>query len=121
MATFAVETTKEAGQTPTYNAAAAGGDAFANGTDERTFIHVKNTNGATRTVTVTAQDTSIGVKGMGQLTRGNVVVVVAATTGDEMIGPFSEAFNDASGLCQITYSAETGVTVAVIKVPTTSL
>ena len=115
MATFTVESSDEDGLAATYNSAASGGDQFAN--DGRIVLHIKNTNASARTVTVTAQNTSIPKRGFGNLTKSNAAVSVPGTTGERFLGPFPmDAFNDASGNCQITYTAETGVTVAVIKI-----
>lgn len=115
MATFSVESVDEDGLAATYNSAAAGGDQFAN--DGQVILHIKNTNGSARTVTVTAQNTSYNKPGMGSLTKANASVSVPATTGERFLGPFpTDAFNDSNGNCQISYTAETGVTVAVLKV-----
>jgi hypothetical protein len=115
VATFSVESVDEDGLAATYNSAAAGGDQFAN--NGEIVLHIKNTNASARTVTVTAQNTSVSKPGMGSLTKANASVSVPGTTGERFLGPFpTDAFNDSSGNCQITYTAETGVTVAVLKV-----
>lgn len=109
MATLTVQDVDLDGEDADYVSAAGGGDQFAN--DGKTFLHIKNTNGATRTVTVNSQ------KACDQGFDHDVAVVVPATTGDMMIGPFPTArFNDASGFVQLTYSAVTGVTVGVFSV-----
>lgn len=109
MATLTVQTISLTGLEPTYAAAAAGGDEFPN--DGRTFLHVKNTNAATRTVTINSRSNC------DQGFDHDPAVVIDATTGDTMIGPFDTArFNDpATGRVSVTYSAVTGVTVAAIK------
>lgn len=82
------------------------------------FLRVKNTNGATRTVTLTAVKTSFAKEGFGTVTRGNIVVVVGATTGDRMIGPIPPgAFADANGDCAITYDAVTNLTIKAYECP----
>ena len=117
MAALTVQTVAEAGITPSYASAAAGGDTAKNENGD-VFLHVKNTNGATRTVTVTAQTTAASPPGMGAMTKANVSVVVPATTGDKMIGPFAPlAFNDSSNNLVITYTAVTGLTIAAVKLP----
>jgi hypothetical protein len=89
----------------------ASGDTFAN--DGRTILHVKNANAGTCTVTVNS------IKPCDQGTDHDVVVVVAATTGDEMIGPFDPGrFNDSSGNVTVTtYSVTASVSVAAIRIP----
>jgi len=89
----------------------ASGDTFAN--DGNTFLHVKNANAGTCTVTIASQ------KPCDQGGTHPNVVVVAATTGDEMIGPFNPArFNDASGNVVVTtYSVTTSVSVAAVRLP----
>jgi len=96
---------------PTYAAAAAGGDTFLN--DGRTMLHIKNT-GAQITATVTQL-----VKCSDGFLH-SVAKVVPATTGDVMFGTFiPQEFNDVNGSCAITYTAVTGVTVAVIQMSET--
>jgi len=115
MADYTVQTVVEAGITPSY-AAAASSDAIPNN-DGQIMLHVKNGGGSSDTVTAVAQNTAAPVPGMGNLTRGNIVVAVP--NGQErMIGPFpAVAFNDGNGKVQITHSFLTSVTVAAIKLP----
>lgn len=109
MAVLTVQQASLAGLTPTYAAASAGGDSFPN--DGNIVLHVKNTNGSQRTVTVASQKAATP-----GLAPSNNAVVVAATNGDKVIGPFDPSvWNDANGSVQVTYSAETGVTVAAIR------
>jgi hypothetical protein len=114
MALLAAQSIVEAGLNPAYAAAAAGGDSVAVASDQRTFLHVKNGSGSNRTVTVTAQQTSRVVPGMGALTRGNIAVVVPANS-ERFIGPIQEAFRDGSGVAQITYDGVTTVTIAALR------
>lgn len=110
MATLTTQEITRAGVQVTYAACAGGGDKFTPTKD--TFIHVKNTNAATRTVTITSTSSTIG------LAHADPAVVVSATTGDNMIGPFpAEIFaNSADGLADISYSAVTNLTIGVFKV-----
>ena len=110
MALFATQEINYAGTTPTY-AAVAATDTFT--PDEWTFIHVKNTNAATRTITVTTFSTSVG----GVAVADVGPVTIAATTGEEMLGPFpARHFADpATGLATVTYSATPGVVAAVLR------
>src|SRR3989304_9617914 len=97
------------GLLPAYAAAAAGGDQFPND-GPLTFFHMKNTNGAGRTVTFATSKTVEG------LAVADLAVALAATTGDVMVGPFpAEYYNDINGMVQVTYPADAGVTVAAIR------
>lgn len=96
-------------------AAAAGGDAFQNQGD--VILLVRNTDAATRTVTITAQDTSEVVPGFGAMTKADGGGVVPITSGVMAFGPFpTGAFNDANGKVQVTYSAEGNLEVAAVRV-----
>lgn len=109
MALLTPQVVSLAGTTPTYSAAAASTTVPC---DERNFLHVKNTNGSSMTVTLTATG-----RVRGQL-AADVVVTVPATTGDKMIGPIpAELFAGAvDGTCAVTYSATTSVTVALLRI-----
>lgn len=96
------------GVTPTYAAAASGGDKFPN--DGKTLFHAKNGSGSPITVTVA----SLVTCNQGQ-THNNAVVVGANS--EEMIGPFDQSrFSDGTGLVSVTYSGVTSLTVAALKV-----
>lgn len=84
------------------------GNSFAN--DGRMILHVANGGGAPINVTIATQQTVDGLAVADQ--------VVAVTNGEErFIGPFPPAiYNDSSGLVQVTYSDDTSVTVAVLRV-----
>jgi hypothetical protein len=108
MATLATQQIAQTGLAPTYAAAAGGGDKFTPG--DNVFLHVKNTNGATRTVTVDSKVLS----NFG--TDVNLAVVIPATTGDMMIGPLTaQRFMGSDGFGDISYDAVTGVTIAVVR------
>lgn len=83
---------------------------------ERAFLHVKNGGGGSINVTITADDTSISVPGVGTLTIANWVVAVTNGT-EAFIGPFPDAFKDSTNTVAIAYSGTTSVTAAVIRVP----
>lgn len=110
MAALTLQSIVPAGITPALVAASAGGDSFANKTDERTFLHVKNASGASVTVTAAAVMTSSRVPGVGTLATPNIAVAVGAGA-EAIIGPFSAAYNDANGNVNVTYSAVASVTV----------
>jgi len=110
MATLAVETPDLDGLDATYNAAAGGGDEFAN--DGRVILHVKNGGGGSVDVTVTSQRTDGDPIG----TTSDDSVTSVPNGEDRFIGPFlPAAFNDADGLVQVGYSGVTSVTVAVLS------
>lgn len=96
------------GLTPSYVAADATGNYFANQTG-RVFLHVKNGGGASINVTVDSQELcSFGFD--------HNVVVSVPDAAERMIGPFTTArWNDANGRVNISYSAVTSVTVGVFQ------
>lgn len=100
------------GLVPAFGAAAAS-DTFV--PDDRTFLYVKNTNAATRTVTVTTPGTTRGQS------IGDMQGTVGATTGELVLGPFpADAYADpVTGLATVTPSATAGVSYAVIRVQVT--
>ena len=78
--------------------------------DGNVFLHFKNTNGATRDITVITPGTVYG------LAVADLVVTIAITTGDRMIGPLPPAiFNQSDGSVHFNVSATAGVTVAVVR------
>jgi hypothetical protein len=104
VAVIAIQTIDLDGEGADY-AAAVGPDTFVN--DGRTFLHVKNTNAATRDVTI--DSTKLCDQGFDH----NQVVTIPATTGDVMIGPFPTARFGTT--VTVTYSAVTNLTVAAFK------
>jgi hypothetical protein len=109
MAVLSVETATVSGLEATDNAANAGGDSFAN--DGNTFLNVKNGSGGDITVTVNSQVTN---PCPGQAAADIAVVITAGE--ERIIGPFNQqAFNNANGQVELTYSGVTSLTVAVIK------
>jgi len=97
------------GIAPTYGAATVTqGDDFEN--DGNTFLQVKN-SGTQKTITITTPATIHGVA------IADVAVIIPATTGDKMIGPFPpEIFNDGNGRVHTLMDVETGVTLAAFRV-----
>ncbi len=119
MAALTIQTIAEAGLDASYAAAASGGDSARNDNGD-VFLHVKNGDASSHTVTVTAQRTSATVPGMGTTTKSNVAVAVPAGA-ERMIGPFAPlAFNDSSNDVAITYDDVTSVTIAALKMPRAS-
>lgn len=120
MALLAAQAAVAAGIVPTYNAASTS-DTFADDGSERTFVHIKNTNAAQRTLTVVPSQAAANMPGVGPFTVPTMSVVIPATTGDKMVGPFPAAYiNQATGLVTLTLDASANVTTAVVKVPKTS-
>ena len=116
MVDLTIQAAAEAGLQAVYTPASGGGDAALN-IEGDVVLHVKNTDAAARTVTVTAQKTSKPVGGFGTMTKADAVVAVPA--GEErFIGPFApQAFNDAAAKVQVTYSATANLTIAALKIP----
>lgn len=111
MATLTTQNITRAGVAPSYVLATVSGDACEVGDD--IYLHVKNTNAATRTVTLVIPASASTYP---NVTYTNVAVTVPATNGERLIGPVSALFKDATtGLCQITYSAVDNVTIGCFK------
>lgn len=107
MATLTVQNTSLAGITPSWVAAAAGGDEFANTGD--CYFEIKNA-GSEMTVTV---ETPAKIEGID---IAEITVTVPATTGVKRIGDFDPAiFNQSTGRIAVTYSSVTSVTVGAFK------
>jgi hypothetical protein len=109
VATLTTQTITRAGLNPSYVAATSGGDKIKPG--DRTWLHVKNGSGGSITVTLV---TPGAVEGQA---IADLAVAVPAS-GERMIGPIDDRlFRDpADGLCSITYSAVTSLTVAAIRI-----
>lgn len=110
MALLAKQTPTIGGTVAAYAAASAGGDSLVN--SGREFLAVKNGGGSSINVTISSGSNkcSFGVSGSNH----DKVVAVAAGA-EQFIGPFDKnQFNDVNGQVQITYSAVTSVTVAVL-------
>lgn len=110
MALLATQTPTQAGGllAPTFSAANAS-DTFV--PDGATFIYCKNTNAATRTITLTTPGTTRG------LAIADPVNTIGATTGELVFGPLpADLYADpTTGLGTVTPSATAGVSYAVIK------
>jgi len=108
--TISVQSITLSGVTPVYSDAVSGGVQFVN--DGRVFLHLTNTNEASRAVTITTPYQE------GGLDLADVYVTLAGTTGNVMAGPFpTKLFNDSSGYAQLSFSAIADVKVAAIKLP----
>ncbi len=113
MATLTAQDSTDSGADLTFLSASGGGDQFLNASN--TLLIVKNDDASSKDVTVTAQSTSVNTPGYGTTTKADTVHTVAAGA-VAIIGTFgSRAFNDSDGFIQVTYSAVTSLTVAVLK------
>jgi hypothetical protein len=106
MATLTAQTISRSGLKPAYVSANSGGDGFANTGNE--FVHVKNSDSSSHTVTIATPST---VDGLAVADR--TVVVPAGE--ERMIGPFpTSTYSDTNGYVQLTYSSVTSTTIAVL-------
>ena len=109
MATLTTQNISTSGILPTYQAAAAGGDAMV--ADSTSFLHVKNGSGSPITVTLATPatvDTTLAV--------ADRTVTVAASSEQMIAVPDSLYRDPATGLAAITYpGGVTTVTVAAIR------
>ena len=111
MATLSVENIVVTGLNATDNAAAGGGDDFAND-GEKTFVNIKNGSGGA--ITVTFDDTG-SVEPEGSTQFDPDVEVSVPASGERLCGPFPlSRFGKSVGM---TYSGVTSLTVAVLKLP----
>lgn len=114
MATYSVQSVVPAGASPTYGAVAST-DKFADDGKQRTFLHVKNGSGGSINVTISKGAlASRVVPGIGAVAIADKVIAVGAGA-DSMIGPFTEAYRNATGFVNVAYSATTTVTAAAVK------
>lgn len=106
MANLTLQDVTTAGLAPSFTAASASGDTFAN--NERTVLYVKNGGASNVTVTFVAQkNCNFGFK--------HDLTVTVPAKGELLIGPLPrDRFNDEQGLVHITYSDVTSVTVAAL-------
>lgn len=108
MAALAAQSVATAGLTPTYAAAAGGGDTAPIGTN--LLLHVINGGGSSVTVTLVTPGTS------GGLAIADTALTVAA--GASAFVPLRAVYrNPVTGRAAITYSGVTSVTVAVLQLP----
>jgi hypothetical protein len=115
MAALPVQDAGLAGAAVVYTAANAGGDSVQN--NGLVLLHFKNVGGSP--ITVTIDDPGTPNPGAATAFNPDVSVVVPATTGDRIVGPFPPfRFNDANGNLQLAYTGVTGLTVGVIRART---
>lgn len=109
MATLTVQQLVEAGITPSFANAAAGGDTFPWALSA--FVHVKNGDTVSHTVTVTSH----AKPSFGEQKKDLSVSVGAGA--EKLIGPLhGPAYRNTDGDIELSYDAVTSVTVAALKV-----
>jgi len=112
MATIVSQNITEAGLNPTMSAVTGSGDQFSNTGNE--FLLITNGSGESLLVTITAQTTTVEDRRMGELTKANSTITIA-NGASGLIGYFQiAAYSDSDGYVQITYSASSSVTIAVL-------
>lgn len=109
MATLTKQQIAKTGLNPALVAADVAGDDIPN--TGREYLHVKNDDASSTTVTVDAKQTCSG----GELHD----LVVAVPAGEErLIGPFDPAiYNAADGNVEVSYSSVTSLTVGAFELP----
>lgn len=106
---LSVQTIDNDGMTPSYEAANADGEEFANNGD--VFIHMKNGSGGAIVATFKTPATVSGVS-------IDEVEVTISAAGEEMVGPFDPAvFNQADGNVDVDFDGVTSLTIAALKLP----
>ncbi|TDX61925.1 hypothetical protein EDE12_11226 [Methylosinus sp. sav-2] len=123
MSVLTIQNIVAAGITPSYQAATASDTIPGANGNERLFLHAKNTNASTATVTINpVSPTSAKIPGVGQVNVPTIQVTIPATTGDKMIGPIPPAYIDATGTVTISNGGTiTNLTLAAIALPAASL
>lgn len=109
MAVMAVQKIVDAGTAPTLSAVTANDTAVV-GSGVNTFLHVKNANAGTVTVTITDYLTADNGDQMGDH-------VVDILTGAEAFIPLRRSYDKGDGTgAQIAYSPTSSVTAALVQV-----
>jgi hypothetical protein len=108
MAALATQTVSHTGLAVAFSAATSGGDTCATGSG--LVLLVKNGDASSHSVTLATPGT---VDGLAIADR-----TVAVAAGVTAMIPLPDLYRDpATGLCSLTYTAVTSVTVAVVRVP----
>lgn len=112
MATYTVQSVDEDGLDITFSAVAST-DNFAN--DGKTLLLVKNGSGGNVQIDITSQVTTVEIPSYGNVTKADRSITIA-NGAQAILGPFNRAaFNDGSGLVEVTYDVTTSVTAAAIS------
>lgn len=115
MAALTVQDVVLTGVAESLASAGGSGDTIADDGKQRTFLEVVNASGGSINVTITAQNTTPVVPGIGPIVVADKVIAVA-NSARKMIGPFTDAYRSALGLIAVSYSAVTTVTVRAVRV-----
>lgn len=111
MAELSVQSFDKNGLEPTYDSADSGGDTFPNNSD-RVFLHVKNDDTGSHTVTIAAQVSETERPGYGPLAVSDISVDVPAGSA-KFIGPVPR--NAYGRKPDIQYDAVTSVSLAALE------
>lgn len=114
MAVLTVTDITVAGVANTLTAVSAS-DTFVDDGTGRTFLDVANASGSSINVTIPDVKTSVVVPGYGTLVPGDIVVAVA-NGARKLIGPFPDAYRDASGIVTAQFSGTSSVTANPFRV-----
>ncbi len=114
MTTLAIQEILETGLNPSLVQATAAGDEYING--DRTFFRMDNGDVSPHTATFAVQRTKFDVSGFGEVTFAALAVAVPAGETRYIKVPRAP-YNDGNGKVQVTYDADTSVTVAAVKMP----
>lgn len=114
MAALTVQPVAFGGLAESFASAGVSGDTIADDGKQRTFLEVNNGSGGSINVTITAVDTSKVVDGIGTVTVADKVVAVGASA-RKLIGPFTKAYRDGTGIVSVGYSAVSSVTVRAVR------
>jgi hypothetical protein len=106
MATYATQDITTAGTAITYTAASAA-DRFLPA--DRVFMHVKNANAGSVTVTIATPGT------VDSLAVGDRIISIP-TTQERMIALPDSLYRSSDGLGDVTFSPNASVTVAVVRI-----
>jgi hypothetical protein len=107
---FSPQALSDGGITPAYTGSLLTTNVHKFKNDGKTIVHVKKSGAGACTMTITTP------KQVGGLDVAERTVTVAASTGDNMVGPFQPSiYNDGSGDVAITFSEVTGLTMAVVS------
>lgn len=109
MATLTTQNITTAGITPSYVAAAGGGDKVVPGAG--TFVHVKNASGGSITVTLVTPSTVDST-----LAVGDRAIAVGAGAEAQIAVPDTLYRDPADGLASITYSGVTSLTIGCFRI-----
>lgn len=122
MAAITLQNISIAGLGPTYSTATASDTTSGITPDDRVFIHAKNSNASTATITINpVAPTTVKVPGVGNVAVPALAVTIPATTGDRMIGPIPPAYIDGTGtITMVNSGVITNLTIAVVRLPSVS-